>query len=87
MGSSPHIGISAKIFFFRAGQLLNLMVLTLQKHRLKVFFSFALQLFMSQQSFKEIYANEESRGAGISFESSAVAFYKPINPKFNAATD
>lgn len=39
------------------------------------------------QRFKEIYASKESREAEISFESSAVAFYKPINPKFNAATD
>lgn len=40
-----------------------------------------------QLSFKEIYASEECRGAEIRFESSAVAFYKPINPTFNAATD
>ncbi len=72
------------------------MQLTFRKYTLnssKTFWrvSVALQSVMhhntSHQRFKEIYASKESRGAEISFESSAVAFYKPINSTLDSATD
>lgn len=88
------------VSFLRAGQSVVdsfWMQLTFQKYTLngsKTFWwiSFALQSVMhhntSHQGFKDMYASEESRRAGISFESSAVAFFsKPSNPMLNRSTD